>query len=79
MAREELIQLRMNMLGGMNAYVLEQIGDENIINYWQQEAVPDCADENDLMDIAEDDELWTHVCFVFGFCAKAEVEESEEY
>lgn len=78
MTREELIQLRMNMLGGMNSYVLEQIGDEDITDYWRQEGVPDEADEDILRDIAEDDESWTHICKVFGYCVQAELDENEE-
>ena len=77
MTREELIQLRMNMLGGMNSYVLEQIGDEDVTMYWWQVGVPDGADEDDLRSIAENDEQWTQCCVVFSYCVKAELEENE--
>lgn len=78
MPYNELIQLRMNMLGGMNSYVLEQIGDEDVTMYWWQEGVPDGADEDDLRSIAEDEESWTHICKIFGYCVQAELDENEE-
>jgi len=78
MTREELIQLRMNMLGGMNSYVLEQIGDEDITDYWWEEGVPDGADEDDLRSIAENDEMWTEVCRTFYYCVRAELDEDME-
>lgn len=74
----EMIQLRMNMLGGMNSYVLDKIGEENIIDHWNQYGVPNEADEDDLRDIAEDDTLWTEACKAFYRCVQAEYEDNEE-
>ena len=49
---------RMNMLGGMNEYVRSVIGDDEMTEIWNRDGVPDGADEDDLREIAEDDELW---------------------
>lgn len=78
MPYDEMIQLRMNMLGGMNSYVLDKIGEETIMDYWRKYGVPDGADEDDLRDIAEDDTMWTEICRVFYHCVQVEYEENEE-
>lgn len=72
MTNTELITLRMNILGGMNAYLLDQIKDENmLINDWFAVGVPDCATEDDLRTIAEDEELWFDAINSFARCMKA--------
>ena len=51
--------IRMNMLGGMNDYIINVIGDETLTESWLiNGAVPDGATEDDLREIAEDDDLW---------------------
>lgn len=57
--------LRMNILGGMNAMIAD-IGDEDILENWITFGVPDCATEEELKEIAEDDECFADVveCFV---------------
>lgn len=51
--------IRMNMLGGMNDYIINVIGDETLTESWLiAGAVPDGATEDDLREIAEDDDLW---------------------
>ena len=50
--------IRMNLLGGMNDYIINVIGEEAIIDCWLSNGVPDEATEDDLKEIAEDDELW---------------------
>lgn len=56
--------LRMNILGGMNAMIAD-IGDEDILEHWVTFGVCDCATEEDLKEIAEDDECFADVveCF----------------
>lgn len=58
MTRNEMIVLKMNILGGMNDYVLDVIGDEELTNMWLMCGVPDGATEDDLRELAEDEELW---------------------
>lgn len=64
MTRDELIQLRANMIGGMNEYA-RCFNDEDAWMNWIM-VVPDEATEEDIMDIAEDDELFNDVCMLFG-------------
>ena len=61
----EMTQLKMNLLGGMASYI-EGLGDEELLEKWYQGGVPDGADETDLKEIAEDLELWTDCCTLFG-------------
>lgn len=58
--------LRMNLLGGMNYYIIEHIQDEEDFETWITYGVPDQATEEDLETIAEDDELWRACCVLFG-------------
>lgn len=57
---------RMNMLGGMNEYVLNVIGDEDIIDQWITYGVPDSPTEDDLKYIATHDDLWMDVVKEFN-------------
>lgn len=63
--KSEITVLKMNLLGGMNAYIIDY-GDEEIWEEWIAEGVPDCATEDDLQFIAEDDELWVDTCKLFA-------------
>ena len=58
--------LRMNLLVGMNCYIIEHIQDEEDFETWITYGVPDEATEEDLETIAEDDELWRTCCVLFG-------------
>lgn len=58
--------LRANILGGMNEYILECVGDEDIIQKWLADGVPDGADEDDLMEIAEDRREFERIAYLFG-------------
>lgn len=62
----EIKQLRMNIMGGMNAYVLETIDDEDILDYWWTYGLPDEVTEEMLADYAEDDDLWLDVVHAFA-------------
>ena len=63
--------LRMNLLGGMNAYILDNVEDEElIVNDWFAVGVPDGATEDDLQTIAEDEELWLDTVQSFARCIK---------
>lgn len=46
--------LRANILGGMNTYILDVVGDECITESWLMCGVPDGCTEDELMEIAED-------------------------
>lgn len=63
---DEMMIIRCNMLGGMNAYIRNVIGDDDITDRWDMFGVPDGADEVDVMEIAEDDHEWARICAYFG-------------
>lgn len=67
---DEKLMLKANTLGGMNAFVLDYIGDENVIEMWQRNAIPDGCDEEMLMEIAEDDELFCDCANWFAKCLR---------
>ncbi len=66
MTREEKIQLRMNILGGMNEHVLLNCDTDDELTYWYEAGIPDGATEEILQDIAEDNELWSDICTTFA-------------
>ena len=61
----DLLILRANILGGMNEYVKE-LGDEDLLDLWLEEGIPDECDEDGLMEIAEDDYLFKLICENFA-------------
>lgn len=72
MAKAEMITLRMNLLGGMHDYILNVVGDEDYIEVWLAEGVPDGATEDDLRELAEDEDDWTFICRLFGNMVRQE-------
>lgn len=64
MTRSEFEVLRMNLVGGMNEYV-KCMNDENAYMAWIM-IVPDEATEEDLQDIANDDEIFQEVVELFN-------------
>ena len=66
MTKSEFLTLRMNLLGGMNDYILNVIGDDEITEQWFTYGIPDECDEDMLMKIAEDDKQWNAICYLFG-------------
>lgn len=63
---DEMMIIRMNLLGGMDAYIRNVIGDDDITERWDMFGVPDGADEVDVMEIAEDESEWARICQFFG-------------
>lgn len=55
---DEAIMLRANTLGGMDAYIVDILGDEDAMDMWNA-VFPDDCDEERLMEIAKDEELFT--------------------
>ena len=70
MMKNEFLTLRANIIGGMDDYIRNVLGDDDITNYWNTHGIEDGVDEDTLMEVAEDDELWEDICFVFGKLVK---------
>jgi len=66
MSKNEELVLKMNILGGMNTYIREVVGDEDLIDEWNMYGVPDEASEDDLEFIATREEEWKRICVKFG-------------
>lgn len=62
---EEATLLRANILGGMDTYIREVVGDEDIFEEWLAEGVPDNCDQETLMEIAKDDWIFKNIVFLF--------------
>ena len=67
----EMITLKAELLGGMDIYVRETIGDEDLTDGWNMYGVPDGADESDILEIASDDSEFRRICEYFGEIIKA--------
>ena len=61
----ERITLKANILGGLNSYILG-LGDENILEPWFMCGVPDGCTEDELMEIAEDDDEFRRIAKTFA-------------
>lgn len=61
----EIKTLRMNIMGGMNAYVLN-LDNEDLLDYWYRNGLPDGVTEEMLAEYAEDEEIWINVVHAFA-------------
>lgn len=77
MTRKEIVELRAKFLKQMDDYVRDSIGDETITDYWLSMGLPDGADDDEIREIAEDDEEWVEMVEAFAYCLRME-EEFEE-
>ena len=66
----DIKQLRMNILGGMNSYILD-VGDEDILKYWFFYGIPKECTEEQLLWIAENDDLWLTCINAFDKCCRS--------
>ena len=66
---EDMTQLKANILGGMNAYVLENFNDEFSLDWWSF-YVPKDITEEELIAIAKDERKFKTICFTFGKLVK---------
>lgn len=67
---KEIIKLRVKILKEMNEYVFNEIGDEDIIDYWLLYGMPDDSEDDDFLMVAEDEESWVNVVKTFDKCLK---------
>lgn len=66
MTKNEIQVLRANLLGGMDTYIRQAVGDEDFFMEWLAYGVPDDADEDTLMEIAEDEFEFERICIRFA-------------
>ena len=75
MTKNEIQVLRANLLGGMDAYAREHIEDEDYFMDWLALGVPDGADEDELMEIAGDEEDFNRIVTEFASLLNSFAEE----
>jgi hypothetical protein len=66
MTENEIKVLKMNLLGGMHSYMMNCVGDEECQDSWLQLGVPDEPTEEDLENIAEDEDDFIYTANLFG-------------
>ena len=66
MTVSEFYALRCNLLGGMDDYIRNVIGDDYVTEIWDSRGIEDGADEDILLGYAADDEAFKQVCYLFG-------------
>ena len=64
----EMKMLKANIMGGMNEYIKEQ-GDDDMWELWI-EVFPDECSEEELMEMAENDQIWFDVVERFAYLLK---------
>ena len=69
MEEKTLKELRADFLKQMDYYVRFHIADEIAIELWVL-IFPDEASEDEILYIADDNELWTDCCVLFGKLVK---------
>ena len=68
---EQLLTLRMNLLGGMNEFVKTSIPSKFYIDVWQDGCIPAETTEEELEMIASDNETFADCVHTFDFiCLK---------
>lgn len=68
--RTELTKTRAKILEEMDKYIYDKIGDEDIIDYWLMYGVPDESSYDDLLECAENDNIWLSLVDAFSKCLK---------
>lgn len=66
----EIIELRVKILKEMNEYIFNEIGDEDITDYWLMYGMPDDSEDDDFLMVAEDEESWVNVVVAFSKCLR---------
>ena len=65
---KELAKTRARMMWDMDKYIYDEIGDEDIIDYWLGYGVPDGSTYSDRYEMAQSDDIWINVVRVFANC-----------
>lgn len=66
MTQNEIVTLRANLLGGMDTYIRDVVRDEEVLDTWSILGVVNDVDEDDLIEIAKDENEFTYIANLFG-------------
>lgn len=70
MTKNEIAKLRVKFLKEFDQYVRNCIDDERIIVHWLILGVPDGSTDEELEEIALDDDLWLDCINAFADCCR---------
>lgn len=70
MTENEIRVLRANIVCGMDTYVREVIGNEDITDYWLAFGMPDGSDEDSIMYDMEDEKTFDQWVGCFRNCMR---------
>ena len=62
------LEFKIRILKEMNNHIIEEIGDDEITDYWLTYGVPDEATEDDSEFIAKNHDSWVDVIKAFVVC-----------
>lgn len=62
----DITKMRAVLLRQMDDFVRENCEDEDLFMYWLMDGVPDGADDEMLLDLAQIDSCWLNVINAFG-------------
>ena len=62
----EMLAIKFKILKEMDTYITENIMDEEQQELWLRLGIPDGADDDMILEIAEDEMLWVGICKLFG-------------
>lgn len=65
-----ITELRAKLMREMDTYIRENVDDEDLFMYWLQDGVPDEADDEMLLELAEIESCWMNVINAFAFISK---------
>lgn len=68
--REDIEKARQVILKDMDTIIRYHIGDEDVLEGWLMGGLPDGYDQEDLDDIAADDDMWIGVVECFTRCCR---------
>ena len=60
------VSARLDLLTGMNIYIRDILGDDDLIDIWNQEGIPDECDINMMIEIAESKNSFDNIVAVFN-------------
>lgn len=65
-----IIESRAKLMKEMDNYICNTIGDEDIIDIWLMDGVPDGSTEADLLDLAKIECCWLNIVNCFASCLR---------
>lgn len=65
-----ITELRAKIMREMDNYMRANVDDEDLFMYWLESGVPDEADDEMLLELAEIESCWMNVISAFAFISK---------